>query len=268
MKLKRRVGKPISHLVNKATLRSLAGMIVALFFMSIFVLLPSPVEAQCGQWDVSGTWDANVEKGASETFEIQQSGKTITGKSHFYGTGGTVKGTVEGNDFGVSILWTTQEPGRPNIESFIGKIGPDGKIEGTAMLLTSKDFNDAKKWSSDRPMKCLYKPINRLKIKPTTPTHPVEPAPATLTAPGIVVSSNNVKVIAGKSSGTTILTWDGGRAHRFAEVWVKVDDQDETSVVKSGKGTLQVAVVPGKTYVYTLKDKGQVLATVTVKFHR
>lgn len=61
---------------------------------------------------------------------------------------------------------------------------------------------------------------------------------------------------------------DAGKDHPAAEVWVKEDYQDETKVAEASKGTLQVAVVPGKTYVYTLKDKGQVIATVTVKFHR
>jgi hypothetical protein len=86
--------------------------------------------------------------------------------------------------------------------------------------------------------------------------------------PGIMASPNNIALVAGKGQGKTTLTWDAGEDHPNAEVWVKVDDQDETKVVAQGKGTLQVAVVPGKTYVYTLKDKGQVLATVTVKFHR
>jgi hypothetical protein len=81
-------------------------------------------------------------------------------------------------------------------------------------------------------------------------------------------SPNNIKLWAVKAQGKTTLTWDAGEDHPNAEVWVKVDDQDETKVVAQGKGTLQVAVVPGKTYVYTLKEKGQVLATVTVKFHR
>jgi hypothetical protein len=273
MKLKRRVGKPISHLVNKATLSSLAGIIVALFFISIFALLPNSVRAQCGQWDVSGKWTLNVTNGMSEILDLKQSGEKITGESIAYSTGAKVIGTIKGDDFSLTIDWSAEGrtfgPGAASFEVFLGKIGPDGVITGHATTLSKPDLSNTKNpWSSDRPMKCLYKPINRLKIKPTTPTDPVVSAPATLTAPGIIASPNNIKVIAGKSSGQTTLTWDGGRAHRNAEVWVKVDDQDETSVVKSGKGTLQVAVVPGKTYVYTLKDKGQVIATVTVKFHR
>jgi hypothetical protein len=98
MKLKRRarafltvcVGKPIGHLVNKATasrFRSLGGMIAALFFMSIFVLLPSVVEAQCKQWDISGKWVLNVTKGVSEELSLKQDGNNVSGKSFAYSGG-------------------------------------------------------------------------------------------------------------------------------------------------------------------------------------
>ena len=59
--------------------------------------------------------------------------------------------------------------------------------------------------------------------------------------------------------------WDGGPEHLNAEVWVKVGDEAETLVVRSGKGSREVTVESGKTYLYILKDSGQQLATETAK---
>lgn len=85
-----------------------------------------------------------------------------------------------------------------------------------------------------------------------------------LVAQTIAASPNTVPVGPGQSSGTTTLTWDGGAAHPYAEVWVKVDDNDETFVVEQGKGSRRVTIELGKTYLYILTDFGKTLATVTV----
>ncbi len=87
---------------------------------------------------------------------------------------------------------------------------------------------------------------------------PESEAPAGV--PRIVASS-----APGQAPGTRTLTWDGGPDHKWAEVWVKVDDQDETFVVEQGKGTREVTVEPGKTYLYILADNNTRLATVLVK---
>ena len=73
------------------------------------------------------------------------------------------------------------------------------------------------------------------------------------------------QVIPTGQTGQTVLTWDGGKDHPYAEVWVKVDDGDETFVVEQGKGSRQVTVEPGRTYLYILSDAGKRLAAVTVK---
>ena len=67
------------------------------------------------------------------------------------------------------------------------------------------------------------------------------------------------------TTSSTTLTWDGGAAHPYAEVWVGVDGQDPKFVVEQGKGSRKVTTEPGKTYLYILTDSGQQLATVTVK---
>jgi hypothetical protein len=112
-------------------------------------------------------------------------------------------------------------------------------------------------WSSDRPMKCLYKTVHRLGTKPTTPT--TTTTPAAVIAP-MITASQPIPV-----TGQVVLTWDGGKDHPYAELWVKVDDGDETFIVEQGKGARQVTVEPGKTYLYILSDAGKRLAAVTVK---
>ena len=66
----------------------------------------------------------------------------------------------------------------------------------------------------------------------------------------------------------TTIAWDGGKDHPYAEVWVRVDNEDEKKLLEQGRGTLPVTVVPGKTYVYILTDAGTTLATITVRFQR
>jgi len=97
----------------------------------------------------------------------------------------------------------------------------------------------------------------------TRPSEPSRPAP-TPTPPFITASPEVVRVSPQLSQGTTTLTWDGGPDHSYAEIWVKVNDADETFMVEQGKGTREVTVEAGKTYLFILEDAGQRLATVTV----
>ena len=83
-------------------------------------------------------------------------------------------------------------------------------------------------------------------------------------APTITADPNPANVPKGQTQGTTTLTWDGGTDHPYAEVWVKVDGNDETFIVESGKGTRQVPIELGKTYLFKLSDATELLASVTV----
>jgi hypothetical protein len=87
---------------------------------------------------------------------------------------------------------------------------------------------------------------------------------SSLAAPTIMATPNPVPVPPGQTSGTTTLSWDGEAKHPYAEVWVGVDGNDETFVVEKGKGTRQVTIELGKTYIYKLADFGKTLASVTV----
>ena len=97
----------------------------------------------------------------------------------------------------------------------------------------------------------------------TTPAPIEQPAAPPMKVPGIIASHTNLYIPTGHA-GTTMLTWDGGEDHPYAEVWIKVGDGDETFVIEQGKGTLKVDVEKGKTYLYILTDAGKRLATVTV----
>jgi hypothetical protein len=82
--------------------------------------------------------------------------------------------------------------------------------------------------------------------------------------PYIKATPNPALAPAGQTSGSTTLEWDGGDDHPYAEVWQQVGDADETFVLESGKGTRQMTVEVGKTYIFKLSDAGELLASVTV----
>ncbi len=291
--------KPISYLTNKTTptrYRSLGGMIFVLLFVSFFALSPYSAYAQCGQWDVGGQWSIQ-QSTTVVNFELQRNGSVVTGKAYYTQPGretkflgvvtsggdsvvhyGDVDGSARGSLFTVHIYWDNHK----SIGVYTGKISPSGKIEGDAY--GEENPSVKVKWYSRSSMLCAPVPVVATKtptpappkktIKATgharvTPPDPaIEPIKAILKAPGIIATPNNIALMKGKSKGMTTLTWDAGRAHPSAEVWVKVDDGDETKVVATGKGTLQVTVVPGKSYLYILKDAGKTLATLIVEFHR
>src|ERR1051326_3243524 len=69
-------------------------------------------------------------------------------------------------------------------------------------------------------------------------------------APFIIADNNPVVVPAGQTSGTVTLEWDGGKDHPYAEVWVRVDQNDETFIVEQGRGSRNATVELGKNYEF------------------
>lgn len=83
-------------------------------------------------------------------------------------------------------------------------------------------------------------------------------------APFIIADNNPVVVPAGQTSGTVTLEWDGGPKHPYAEVWVRVDQNDETFIVEKGRGNRNETVELGKSYEFKLSDANVLLASVKV----
>jgi hypothetical protein len=224
--------------------------------------------AQCGQRDVSGSWKILLGKFKREiALDLKQSGNEISGTAsrnsgidlRFEDI--TVKGTVNGDK--VSLIIDNRNSSRVNgvslLEGFEGVFGPDGTITGEASVFILPGTVEVP-WTSDRPMRCLHKTVGRLGVKHSNAD--------SQGAPFIVASPNNITLPFGQTVGVATLTWDGGKDHPYAEVWVKVDGQDETKVLEKGQGTLPISIAAGRTYVYILTDAGTTLATVTVQFLR
>lgn len=82
--------------------------------------------------------------------------------------------------------------------------------------------------------------------------------------PYIYALYNPVVIPPGQTRGTVTLVWDGGKDHPYAEVWVRVDQNDETFIVEQGKGTRNAQVELGKSYEFKLSDSNVLLASVRV----
>ena len=233
----------------------LSPSVFGLLFALTLALLPASVGSQCTQWDASGEWNIEVKSGPRKGYvphaSLRQSGKSLSGKVTDGGLGvGTVSnGRSDGDKFGIYLQWDAKDAEGSNVEVYVGTIGPNGMIEGTATIFGDRSTNAA--WSSDRSMKCLVGSITQR-------------APggygALTTVPGILAY-----IKPGQAAGTKTLSWDAGPEHPYAEVWVKVGDGEEAFVVEQRKGKREITVEAGKTYLYILTDAGKQLATVTVR---
>jgi hypothetical protein len=236
---------------------------VCVFLLSCLVLPPA-VAAQCGQWDVSGRWEISFGEGSSPLYLDLKGGGEISGRaqtavSNNFGftNSENLKGKVSGDkiDFTIERI----SPTYTVREEFHGVIDGDGRITGKAFI-AAFDGNLNVQWRSNRPMRCLAKAVTKLGVKHTDPS--------AQGAPFIVAAPNNIALPFGQTTGITTIVWDGGKDHPYAEVWMKVDNQDETKILEQGKGTLQQAIAVGRTYTYILTDAGTTLATVTVRFRQ
>ena len=213
-------------------------------------LSPSPAQAECRQWDVSGMW---FPKGGGDghQFDLTQKGSLITGSAR-RGTAKIAK--VSGNVVGSAFYLDIAEKGL----SFRGEIRSDGTIHGN---VTGSVKGLTAFWTSSRAMKCSETRSNT----PAPPQKPVNTAPPSKAPPTISAHPTVVTIPAGQSQGTVTLTWDGGPDHPYAEVWMKEGNQgEEKFLVEQGKGTRQVTVERGKNYQFILTDAGQQLAKAVV----
>ena len=223
--------------------RSLAGMTVALLF-SAFMLLPYSAKAQCAAgWNVGGKWFMN-QGGTPVNMDLVQTGGLVKGTARYFNSGifrdtvevyGDVEGTVKNDDFNVHIYWREPLVGLSSVYS--GKISPQGRIdgEGYGTEKPSKTFA----WFSSVQMKCppqprVIKSTGHPKADPTPPAKTVkttgrpivtDPAPNPVVEPSaatpqISASPNNAAFVPGKI-GHTVIRWDGGPDHPYAELWVR-----------------------------------------------
>ena len=264
----------------------------ALLLAAVFALLPNSAHAQCAAgWNVGGKWFMN-QGGTPVSMDLVQTGGLVKGTARYFTDFGRIKdkstevygdveGTVKNDDFNVHIYWREPLNGLSSVYS--GKISPQGRIdgEGYGTEKPSKTFG----WFSSVQMKCPTPPrvikstgrakvdpppppISSPKITPTTPEPEAQPAATEPATPMVRASSHSALIRTPRTEGKTTLTWDGGPSHRAAELWLKVDDEDETMVIASAKGSLQVSIVAGKVYLYMLKEAGKTLATDTVQFRQ
>ena len=238
-----------------SNLTSIATLIAALLALS-----PSPIEAACPQWDVSGKWDIEQENPTARVeLDVKQSGTEVTGTAKYNGAPGKVKGTVVGDDFSVEI---SDAAGK---HVFSGKIGP-GRIAG---VNSAPGASGPTVWYSTSAMKCVEAApattsATSESAGPASVGTATPPAQSATAAGKIFANPQYPTVPAGKTEGSATLTWNGGPDHPNAEVWVKIEDEDEKLVVRQAKGSQQVQVKPNKIYLYILKDSGQQLDSTTV----
>jgi hypothetical protein len=279
-------------MLNTVNTKKLINKRIAIsgFFLiaAVFALLPAITRAQCSTgWDASGKWSF-MQRNATRPVELdlRQNGKAIAGSATLVipGSGnflgkfgetkiGNVDGTILGDRFSIEIAWVGGGIGVYN-----ARILPSGKVEGEGFEKSSPNVRHA--WNSTGVIKCLPvaskpkpKPPGGIgKIPPpTTPggSQPAEKSPPSTTAPQplkppAIVAGNVIYPNILVPMGFVILQWDAGPDHRYAEVWFKVNNGDETFLVEQGKGSRQVPVERGKLYTYILTDAGETLATVTI----
>lgn len=231
----------------------------ATVIVALCALLPCPVEAVCPHWDVSGKWNIEQENPtALLEMDLSQSGTEVIGTAKYNGAQGKVKGTVVGDDFNVEI----SDPAGKRV--LRGTIGP-ARIAGMVSL---PGASEPTIWYSTTAMKCAEAPRATTVVPKSAGSESVAPEippPTTSAAAGKIFANPSYPTVpSGQTEGITTLTWDGGGDHSNAEVWVKIDDEDEKLLVKEGKGSRQVQVKPNKVYLYLLKASGRQIDSVTV----
>lgn len=259
----------LSRVVCRPVLR---GLLIA----GLAVLFVCGASAQCAQWNVGGEWTSVQSDGYKVHMTVQQNNGILSGTAWYDYTvkrgkllgvvqqggeyvrvDGTVTGKIVGNEYYAEITWKGRGKG-----IYHGKVSANlGIIEGNV-----HDYYDPKAaatWSSDRGMNCIATPpppqptaSRSAAIAASTPKTYHHTGDSSFKAPGILASP----VV----SGSTLLRWDGGADHPYAEVWVKIGNADETKILEKGKGSMPYKIEHGKRYLFILTDAGVTLATVQV----
>ena len=141
-------GKTLNNTVPR---RLFALGLFGILFISVCALLPSPAQAQCKRWDVSGQWDLQLDNGVNIQVNLQQ-GEWAGTSANLSGTGtyavsaggaphgGVISGNITDNSFAMKLATDT------TAFRYTGKVGRGGKIEGTT--------DNGVHWVGTRRMKC------------------------------------------------------------------------------------------------------------------
>ncbi len=251
-----------------------------LLFAAVLALLPDLAEAQCKSgWDATGSHgirQVGIRYGL--TFELQQSGRVITGRA--YGlvdnkTGGvdkldgTVDGTMDGfsSAFRVQIFWKNGQTG-----VYDAKILPSGRLDGIGYEKGSPNVRVP--WHSDGVLKCAPPPPVVPKLPPFVPkplksTGKAKPAPP---KPPFIYAGQAIIPTPAHPFGIVPLSWDGGPDHPNVEVVLSMDNGAEIPAYSIGQAAQSPVWKQSKTsialqlqryhhYKFVLKSAGKTLST-------
>ena len=125
---------------------------VALCASLVIALAPYPVQANCTHWSMGGHWKLVQDDGIEVTMNLFQKGTNVSGTASFYakvepyGGNGTVRGTVDGNNFDLRVVWEAGNVG--HWKGTINAVNCQGISTDERVHAYYKPFN------SDRPMVC------------------------------------------------------------------------------------------------------------------
>src|SRR3977135_3283656 len=156
-------GKTLNNTVSR---RLFALGLSAILFISVCALLPSPAQAQCKRWDVSGQWEIRLDKGTNIQVNLQQ-GEWDGTSANLSGTAtfklsddatraGEISGGITDNSFAMKLTVDFA------VFRFLGTVGSSGKMEGTVTVRRAvgssgqieRPIGDGVHWVSSRSMKC------------------------------------------------------------------------------------------------------------------
>jgi hypothetical protein len=119
------------------------------------VARPAPADA-CPQWKVPPVFIAQQDDRYEVSFQLKQSGSTLSGYARYATNkrtviGNVVQATLSGNRFSARVLWTYS--GARGIGRYIGVVDPSGRLHGNVHDEQSpKPVNVG--WRSPQPMRC------------------------------------------------------------------------------------------------------------------
>lgn len=138
--------------------------VCAIVCVSVAMLLSSAARAACSRWDISGGWVAIQSNATKPSFTLQQTGTEIQGSGHWayvttYNTfpargddyveaNASVDGKINGDTVEFTAYWSNDTVG-----VYSGKIGPQGRIEGTTYDRSHPETKA--NWYSGRTLGCL-----------------------------------------------------------------------------------------------------------------